>query len=49
MPKTAPIGPQDLMATMFQVLGVPQDLSYKDGSGRPVPMIDKGTPIAELF
>ncbi|MFN4260406.1 MAG: DUF1501 domain-containing protein [Gemmataceae bacterium] len=48
-PKTTPIGPQDLMATVFHVLGMPQDLHYKDPSGRPVPMLDGGRPIAELI
>ena len=47
-PKTAPIGPQDLMATVFLVLGMPQELQYKDPSGRPTSMIDGGKPIAEL-
>jgi uncharacterized protein DUF1501 len=47
-PKTSPISPQDLMATVFQVLGLPQDLHYNDPSGRPTPMIDGGKPIAEL-
>jgi hypothetical protein len=47
-PKTTPITPQDLMATVFHVLGIPQDLHYKDPTGRPVPMIDGGKPIAEL-
>ncbi len=49
VPKTAPITPQDLMATVFHVLGLPRDLHYKDQSGRPVPMIDNGKPIAELM
>jgi uncharacterized protein (DUF1501 family) len=48
VPKTTPIGPQDLMATVFHVLGLPQDLHYKDPSGRPVPMVNGGKPIAEL-
>ncbi len=48
VPKTTPITPQDLMATVFHVLGMPQDLHYKDQSGRPVPMISGGKPIAEL-
>jgi hypothetical protein len=48
VPKTTPITPQDLMATVFHVLGIPQDLHYKDGSGRPVPMLDGGKPIKEL-
>jgi uncharacterized protein (DUF1501 family) len=47
-PKSTPITPQDLMATVFQVLGLPQDLHFKDGTGRPVPMVDGGKPIAEL-
>ncbi len=47
-PKTTPIGPQDLMATIFHVLGIPQDLHYNDPSGRPTPMNDGGKPIAEL-
>jgi hypothetical protein len=48
VPKSTPITPQDLMATVFHVLGLPQDLHYKDPTGRPVPMIDGGKPIAEL-
>jgi Protein of unknown function (DUF1501) len=48
VPKSAPITPQHLMATVFHVLGLPQDLHYRDPSGRPVPMIDGGRPIGEL-
>ncbi|HXD85217.1 MAG TPA: DUF1501 domain-containing protein [Urbifossiella sp.] len=48
VPKTTPIGPQDLMATVFHVLGLPQELQYKDPTGRPTPMIVGGKPIAEL-
>jgi hypothetical protein len=48
VPKSTPITPLDLMATVFHVLGIPQDLHYKDQSGRPVPMNDGGKPIAEL-
>lgn len=47
-PKTTPVSPQDLMATVFHVLGLPQDLQYRDPSGRPTSMIDGGKPIAEL-
>jgi hypothetical protein len=36
------------MATVFHVLGIPQDLHYKDQGGRPTPMVDGGKPIAEL-
>jgi hypothetical protein len=48
VPRTTPITPQDLMATVFHVLGIPRDLHYNDPSGRPTPMIDGGRPIAEL-
>ena len=48
IPKSTPITPQDLMATIFHVLGLPLDLHFQDPTGRPVPMIDRGKPIAEL-
>jgi len=48
VPKSKPITPQDLMATLFHVLGVPQNLAFNDPSGRPVPMVNGGKPIAEL-
>jgi hypothetical protein len=47
-PASTPIVPQDLMATLFQFLGMPLDLTYSDFRGRPTRMIDEGTPIAEL-
>jgi len=48
VPKSTPITPQNLMATVFHVLGIPMDLQYKDPTGRPVPMLDSANPIAEL-
>ena len=47
-PKSKPISPQDLMATVYHVLGIPQDLQYNDNSGRPMSMITSGQPIREL-
>lgn len=47
-PKSKTITPQDLMSTIFHVLDVPQDVHFKDNTGRPVPMLRGGTPIAEL-
>jgi hypothetical protein len=49
IPKTRPISPQDLMATVFHVLGMPLDLAYSDPSGRPTPMINGGRVIQELL
>jgi hypothetical protein len=48
-PKSTPITPQDLMATVFHVLGLPLDLQYVDHAGRPTSMIDGGKLIAELI
>jgi hypothetical protein len=48
VPRTTPITPQDLMATVFHVLGLPQGLHYNDQTGRPVPMVNGGRPIQEL-
>jgi hypothetical protein len=48
-PKSRPVSPQDLMATLFHVLGVPADLCYKDQTGRPTPMINGGKAIGELL
>ena len=48
VPRTRPITPQDLMATVFHVLGMPQGLHFNDPTGRPVPMINGGRVIREL-
>ena len=48
VPATKPIGPQDLMATIFHVLGLDPKLQFMSPSGRPVYMLEKGQPIAEL-
>ncbi|MFM7071171.1 MAG: DUF1501 domain-containing protein [Planctomycetota bacterium] len=48
VPKTQPITPQDLMATVFEVLGIDQRLHFPSPGGRPTPMIEKGRPIADL-
>lgn len=48
VPKTTPITPQDLMATVFQVLGIERRLQFTNQSGRPTYMIENGQPIEEL-
>jgi uncharacterized protein (DUF1501 family) len=48
VPKTTPITPQDLMATVFQVLGIERRVQFVNTAGRPVYMIEEGKPIAEL-
>jgi hypothetical protein len=48
MPKTKPIRPQDLMATVFHVLGVDPHTQFVNQAGRPVYMLEDGAPIPEL-
>jgi uncharacterized protein (DUF1501 family) len=44
-----PCTPLDLLATIYHTLGIPLDTHFNDASGRPVSIVDTGTPIAELF
>ena len=48
VPKTTPIRPQDLMATVFHVLGINRETQFMSNAGRPVYMLEEGEPIAEL-
>ena len=49
LPKTSPVSPQDLMATILHVLGIDPKIQFVDQSGRPVYMIEDGQPIRELL
>lgn len=49
VPRTTPITPQDLMATLFSVLGIDANSQFVNQAGRPVAMLDDGQPIAELL
>jgi len=48
-PKSRPISPQDLMATVFHVLGIDPTLQFVHPTGRPISMIEDGKTIEELF
>jgi uncharacterized protein (DUF1501 family) len=47
--KDRPVTPFDLHATIYHVLGVDPTTHFVDHSGRPVPVIDRGEVIGELF
>ncbi|MDA1012818.1 MAG: DUF1501 domain-containing protein [Planctomycetota bacterium] len=47
-PASKTIKPQDLMATVFDVLGIDQKTQFINQGGRPVYMIEDGHPIPEL-
>jgi len=44
-----PVTVQDLHATIYHALGIDPYTSYLNTAGRPVPAVDDGTPIKELF
>ena len=48
-PQDRPLDPNDLLATIYQHLGINYREMVPDNSGRPVPLIPHGTPIAELL
>jgi hypothetical protein len=49
IPKTKPIYPKDLMATVFHVLGIDGKQQFHDQTGRPQFLLPEGAePIAEL-
>ena len=49
VPKSNPVSPNDLLATLFQYLGMPLDLQYTNPAGRPTRMLETGQPVAGLF
>jgi hypothetical protein len=47
-PATAPVGPADLSATIYDALGIDPRFTLRDHLGRPLPLSD-GTPLHSLF
>ena len=48
-PTERPVRPGDVVATVYQVLGIDPTQTFADASGRPIPVLSEGRPIAELF
>lgn len=49
VPKSNPIRPQDLMATVFHHLGLDPKTQFVNQAGRPVFVLEQGQTIAELI
>ncbi len=47
-PKDRPISPEDVLSTMYKVLGIDQNIAYENEAQRPVKILNSGTPIKEL-
>ncbi len=48
-PADHPVTPENLAATVFHALGISPDTRIHDSLGRPVPVMDGGQPLVELF
>jgi uncharacterized protein (DUF1501 family) len=48
-PKERPLTPQDLLATVYQHLGIDQRHEFRDVTGRPIPILSGGQAIRELM
>jgi hypothetical protein len=45
-----PVSPQDVLATVYHHLGIDaQRVTFPDGLGRPIHLIETGQPIRELI
>ena len=49
VPQDRPVEPCDIHASIYHVLGVDPHVSFLNHAGRPVPAIDRGQVIHELF
>jgi len=47
-PRERPLSPNDLWATVYRHLGIDPNATVPDRSGRPMPILPFGQPIAEL-
>jgi hypothetical protein len=48
-PKTRAVGPQDVLATMYHVLGIDYRHEFYDAARRPITILNEGQPIEELI
>ena len=47
-PRERPISPEDILSTMYRVLGVDQNREYLNEAQRPLKILNNGEPIREL-
>ena len=48
-PTETPTSPEDLAATIYHALGIDPESQLKMLDGRPVPIVDGGRPLLQLF
>jgi hypothetical protein len=47
-PRERPLTPEDILATMYHVLGIDPNIEYLNEAQRPIKILNGGTPIREL-
>ena len=48
-PKERPVSPQDVLSTMYHLLGINQAKEYMNEAQRPSPILNYGEPIKEII
>ena len=49
VPKKKPVECCDVHATVYHVLGIDPTTNFANTAGRPIPVLDRGNVIRELF
>ncbi len=48
-PVARALKPDDVLATIYEVMGIDPETTFKDFAGRPVPLVDQGQTIKEIL
>jgi uncharacterized protein (DUF1501 family) len=48
-PIDKPVIPADVIATIYEVLGIPNTFEFRDSANRPYPLVPWGEPILEML
>jgi hypothetical protein len=49
LPASRPVLPEDLLATVYRLLGIDAETEYQTAAGRPVKVLDKGEVVKEAL
>jgi hypothetical protein len=48
-PVARALKPDDVLATIYAVMGIDPETTFNDFAGRPVPLVDQGQAIKEIL
>jgi uncharacterized protein (DUF1501 family) len=48
-PSSSPVGPADVVATIYHCLGIPADFEVRDRLERPMQLVPWGSPVREVL